>query len=108
MPFIVQGAIAKAGGVKALVDLIFKWSTGGDGVLVCTSTEMITISLLFYLLIYVFMNADKFSSMICFIHSSCQLVISTLCRNERLVLWLTWQLMTNVAWRSHLLVVYMH
>ncbi|OMP00733.1 Armadillo [Corchorus olitorius] len=26
-------AIAEAGGVKALVDLIFKWSSGGDGVL---------------------------------------------------------------------------
>lgn len=31
---IVQGSIAEAGGVKALVDLIFKWSSGGDGVLV--------------------------------------------------------------------------
>lgn len=30
-----QGAIAKAGGVKALVDLIFKWSASSDGVLVC-------------------------------------------------------------------------
>ncbi|CAN1289906.1 Protein ARABIDILLO 1 [Linum perenne] len=29
----VEGAIAEAGGVKALVDLIFKWSSGGDGVL---------------------------------------------------------------------------
>ncbi|KAL9234353.1 hypothetical protein vseg_009233 [Gypsophila vaccaria] len=28
-----KGAIAEAGAVKALVDLIFKWSTGGDGVL---------------------------------------------------------------------------
>ncbi|KAH9788611.1 protein ARABIDILLO 1 [Citrus sinensis] len=28
-----KGAIADAGGVKALVDLIFKWSSGGDGVL---------------------------------------------------------------------------
>jgi len=28
-----KGAIAEVGGVKALVDLIFKWSTGGDGVL---------------------------------------------------------------------------
>ena len=39
--FFFQGAIAEAGGVKALVDLIFKWSTGGDGVLVCTSVEII-------------------------------------------------------------------
>jgi len=32
----IQAAIAEAGGVKALVDLIFKWSiTGGEGVLVC-------------------------------------------------------------------------
>lgn len=31
----LQGAIAQAGGVKALVDLIFKWSNGGEGVLVC-------------------------------------------------------------------------
>lgn len=31
----MQAAIAEAGGVKALVDLIFKWSvTGGEGVLV--------------------------------------------------------------------------
>ena len=37
MTFTNQGAIAEAGGVKALVDLIFKWSSGGDGVLVCTS-----------------------------------------------------------------------
>lgn len=29
-----QGAIAEAGGIKSLVDLIFKWSAGGDGVLV--------------------------------------------------------------------------
>lgn len=29
-----QGAIAEAGGVKALVDLIFKWSSSGDSVLV--------------------------------------------------------------------------
>ncbi|TXG62528.1 hypothetical protein EZV62_009522 [Acer yangbiense] len=29
----LSGAIAEAGGVKALVDLIFKWSSGGDGVL---------------------------------------------------------------------------
>ncbi|KAJ8748731.1 hypothetical protein K2173_011283 [Erythroxylum novogranatense] len=28
-----KGAIAEAGGVNALVDLIFKWSSGGDGVL---------------------------------------------------------------------------
>ncbi|PON70208.1 Beta-catenin [Trema orientale] len=28
-----KGSIAEAGGVKALVDLIFKWSSGGDGVL---------------------------------------------------------------------------
>lgn len=32
----IQAAIAEAGGVKALVDLIFKWSiSGGEGVLVC-------------------------------------------------------------------------
>ena len=30
----IQGAIAEAGGIKALVDLIFKWPRGGDGVLV--------------------------------------------------------------------------
>lgn len=35
--FRLQGAIAEAGAVQALVDLIFKWSIGGDGVLVCLS-----------------------------------------------------------------------
>lgn len=30
-----QAAIADAGGVKALVNLIFKWTSGVDGVLVC-------------------------------------------------------------------------
>ena len=30
----LQGAIAEAGGIKALVDLIFKWPSGTDGVLV--------------------------------------------------------------------------
>ena len=30
-----QGAIAEAGGIKALVDLIFKWPSSSDGVLVC-------------------------------------------------------------------------
>lgn len=29
-----QGDIAKAGGVKALVDLIFRWPSSSDGVLV--------------------------------------------------------------------------
>lgn len=31
---LFQAAIAEAGGVKALVDLIFKWPSGIDGVLV--------------------------------------------------------------------------
>lgn len=34
--FWVQNAIAEAGGVKALVDLIFKWPYGIDGILVIT------------------------------------------------------------------------
>lgn len=38
--FRFQGAIAEAGAVQALVDLIFKWSIGGDGVLVCVSFVM--------------------------------------------------------------------
>jgi len=29
-----QGAIAEAGGIRALVDLVFKWPSGGEGVLV--------------------------------------------------------------------------
>lgn len=34
-PCCLQGAIAEAGGIKALVDLIFKWPFCNDGVLVC-------------------------------------------------------------------------
>lgn len=30
-----QGAIAEAGAIEALVDLAFKWPSGGEGVLVC-------------------------------------------------------------------------
>ena len=30
-----QGAITEAGGIKALVDLIFKWPSSSDGILVC-------------------------------------------------------------------------
>lgn len=37
MIILFQGAIAEAGGIKALVDLIFKWPRGGDGVLVRAS-----------------------------------------------------------------------
>lgn len=34
--FIFQAAIAEVGGIKALVDLIFKWSVNdSEGVLVC-------------------------------------------------------------------------
>ncbi|KAL1108645.1 hypothetical protein V6Z11_D03G125000 [Gossypium hirsutum] len=32
-PVLFQGAIAEAGGIKALVDLIFKWSSNTDGLL---------------------------------------------------------------------------
>lgn len=40
--FLNQSAIAEAGGVKALVDLIFKWSSGGDGVLVISFSACTT------------------------------------------------------------------
>lgn len=68
-----QGAIAEAGGVKALVDLIFKWSTGGDGVLVCIPTETINFTGFSVLPFLIFMNPNGFPSMVCFIHSRCHL-----------------------------------
>jgi hypothetical protein len=38
-----QGAIAEAGAIEALVELAFKWPSGGEGVLVSFSTEFGTI-----------------------------------------------------------------
>ena len=44
--------MAEAGGVKALVDLIFKWSTGGKGVLVGSFNVMLSFCPFYVILDY--------------------------------------------------------
>lgn len=51
--FRLQGAIAEAGAVQALVDLIFKWSIGGDGVLVCIPLLMSMHAVMLVNILYV-------------------------------------------------------
>lgn len=101
MRFTNQGAIAEAGGVKALVDLIFKWSFGGDGVLVCSSFMgcCFFFSFLIMLTYYTLLELDMPVGRCIAIENLT--VSSHICgfRNVRLVPWRIWLLMISVARR---------
>lgn len=55
MIILFQAAIAAAGGIKALVDLILRWPAGTDGVLVCIfdTSQFSVISMLLAILFWI-------------------------------------------------------
>lgn len=84
-----------------MVDLIFKWSAGGDGVLVW----VLLFCVIFCLLTKPYESSFFFACMKLELLFGDNIIVVGSClhvfRNAQLVHWQIWRLMTNVAWRLH-------